>query len=126
MPVVARESNNFLFRTLQSIYVLCITAVRSKKTAFSLFRTLQSISVLCITATKGKTSQLCEPPRISQIAYPQAVLEQVESMRGIEEKRNGRYYLRYRYFGGATEFLGHVNRDLKIDFKKGIVGVLVT
>lgn len=47
-------------------------------------------------------------------------------MRGIEEKRNGRYYLRYRYAGGVTEFWGHVSRDLKIDFKKGIVGVPVT
>ncbi len=58
-----------------------------------------------------------------QTSYPHAVLERVESMRGIEEKRNGSYYLRYRHAGGVTEFWGHVSRDLKIDFKKGIVGV---
>ena len=59
-----------------------------------------------------------------QTAYPQAVLERVDSMRGIDEKRHGRYYLRYRHAGGVTEFWGHVARQLQIDFKKGIVGVV--
>lgn len=58
-------------------------------------------------------------------AYPQAVLERVESIRGVEEKRNGRYYLRYRYAGGVTEFWGHIAKQLKIDFKKGVVGVVL-
>jgi hypothetical protein len=60
-----------------------------------------------------------------QTAYPQAVLERVESMCGVDETRNGRYYLRYRYAGGVTEFWGHVGRELKIDFKKGVVGVVL-
>ena len=59
-----------------------------------------------------------------QAAYPQAVLERVDSMRGVDEKRNGRYYLRYRYAGGVTEFWGHVGKEPKLDFKKGSVGVV--
>jgi hypothetical protein len=60
-----------------------------------------------------------------QSAYLGAALERVESMRGVDEKRNGRYYLRYRYTGGVTEFWGHVGRELKIDFKKGVVVVVL-
>lgn len=60
-----------------------------------------------------------------QTAYPQAVLERVDSMRGVAETRNGRYYLRYRYAGGVTEFWGHVGKQPKLDFKKGIVGVVL-
>ncbi len=56
-------------------------------------------------------------------AYPQAALVRVESMRGVDEKRNGRYYLRYQHSGGTAEFWGHVTKQLKIDFKKGIIGV---
>lgn len=56
-------------------------------------------------------------------AYPQAALVRVKSMRGVDEKRDGRYYLRYKHAGGMTEFWGHISRELKIDFKKGIVGV---
>ena len=37
-------------------------------------------------------------------AYPGTQLERVESNRGVEEKRHGRFYLRYRYTGGVTEF----------------------
>ena len=58
-------------------------------------------------------------------AYPQAALVRVESMRGVDEKRNGRYYLRYQSAAGMTEFWGHVSRELKIDFKKGVVGVVI-
>lgn len=57
-----------------------------------------------------------------QAAYPSAALVRVDSMRGVEETRNGRYYLRYRYAGGVTEFWGHVGQQAKIDFKKGSVG----
>lgn len=56
-------------------------------------------------------------------AYQRASLVRVESMRGVDEKRNGRYYLRYQYAGGMTEFWGHVTKQPKIDFKKGIIGV---
>jgi hypothetical protein len=58
-------------------------------------------------------------------AYPEARLERVESMRGVDEHRQGRYYLRYCYAGGVTEFWGHVSRGRpKFDFKKGIVGIV--
>jgi hypothetical protein len=60
-----------------------------------------------------------------QAAYPGARLEWVESMRGMDEHREGRYYLRYHSASGATEFWGHVSRKPKIDFKKGRVGVVV-
>jgi hypothetical protein len=58
-----------------------------------------------------------------QAAYPGARLDHVESMRGIDEYRNGRYYLRYRYGSKAAEFWGHVGKVPKLDFTKGIVGV---
>jgi hypothetical protein len=58
-----------------------------------------------------------------QAAYPGAHLERVESMRGIDEHRNGRYYLRYRYGSSAAEFWGHLAKVPKLDFKKGLVGV---
>ena len=56
-------------------------------------------------------------------AYPGARLERVESMRGVDEHRHGRYYLRYRHASGVAEFWGHLAREPKFDFKKGIVGV---
>ena len=59
-----------------------------------------------------------------QAAYPDAALVRVDSMRGVEETRNGRYYLRYHHAGGMTEFWGHVGQQAKLDFKKGIVGVV--
>lgn len=60
-----------------------------------------------------------------QAAYPDAALVRVDSMRGVDEQRNGRYYLRYRHAGGVTEFWGHVGKQPKLDFKKGIVGVVL-
>ncbi|MFO1419521.1 MAG: hypothetical protein U1F59_00880 [Candidatus Competibacteraceae bacterium] len=77
------------------------------------------------TATVETVDQALRTTESFQTAYPQAVLERVESMRGVDEKRNGRYYLRYRYAGGVTEFWGHIGRELKIDFKKGVVGVVL-
>src|SRR5437016_6199548 len=57
-------------------------------------------------------------------AYPGARLERVESMRGEDEHRHGRYYLRYRHASGVAEFWGHLaHEEPKFDFKKGIVGV---
>ena len=57
-------------------------------------------------------------------AYPDARLERVESNRGVDEHRQGRYYLRYRHPAGVTEFWGHVSRKPTFDFKKGVVGVV--
>jgi hypothetical protein len=55
----------------------------------------------------------------------EASLEGVESMRGMDEYQEGRYYLRYHSASGATEFWGYVSRKSKVDFKKGRVGVVV-
>jgi hypothetical protein len=60
-----------------------------------------------------------------QAIYPDARLELVESMRGMDEHQEGRYYLRYHSASGATEFWGYVSRNPKLDFKKGRVGVVV-
>jgi hypothetical protein len=61
-----------------------------------------------------------------QAAYPGAKLVRVESNRGIAENRHGRYYLRYQYDHGATEFWGYLSRQPAFDFKKGVVGVVAT
>ena len=44
-----------------------------------------------------------------QAAYPGAKLERVESNRGVEERHQGRYYLRYHHDGGATGYPGLQN-----------------
>lgn len=61
-----------------------------------------------------------------QAAYPGAQLERVESNRGVQENRQGRYYLRYRYATGVTEFWGYVSTKPTFNFKKGVVGVVAT
>ena len=61
-----------------------------------------------------------------QAAYPGATLMRVESNRGVQENRQGRYYLRYHHDGGATEFWGHLSAKPKFDFKKGVVGIVAT
>ena len=59
-----------------------------------------------------------------QAAYPGARLERVDSNRGVAENRQGRYYLRYHYEHGATEFWGYLSTQPKFNFKKGVVGVV--
>jgi hypothetical protein len=61
-----------------------------------------------------------------QAAYPGATLVRVESNRGVADNRQGRYYLRYRYDTGATEFWGYLSRQPTFDFKRGVVGVVAT
>jgi hypothetical protein len=56
-------------------------------------------------------------------AYPGARLGCIDSMRGVNEHRHGRYYLRYQHAGGMAEFWGHVAKTPTFDFKKGVVGV---
>ncbi len=58
-----------------------------------------------------------------QTTYPHAQLVRVESNRGVNEHRQGRYYLRYQYTGGTAEFWGHVAKTASVDIKKGVVGV---
>ena len=61
-----------------------------------------------------------------QATYPGATLVRVDSNRGVQENRQGRYYLRYQYDHGATEFWGHLSPKPKFDFRKGIVGIVAT
>ena len=61
-----------------------------------------------------------------QAAYPGATLVRVESNRGVAENRQGRYYLRYQYDHGATEFWGYLSSKSKFDFRKGTVGLVAT
>ena len=61
-----------------------------------------------------------------QAAYHGAKLERVESNRGVQENRQGRYYLRYRYATGVAEFWGYVSTKPTFNFKKGVVGVVAT
>jgi hypothetical protein len=56
-------------------------------------------------------------------AYPGAQLTRVDSNRGVNENRHGRYYLRYQHAGEMTECWGHVAKTPTFDFKKGVVGV---
>jgi hypothetical protein len=53
--------------------------------------------------------------------YPNKKLERVESMRGIADSEEGRYYLRYQ---DGVEFWGHIGKAQHINFKKGIISVL--
>jgi hypothetical protein len=63
----------------------------------------------------------------AQHAYPEATLQRVDSMRGVSEHRHGRYYLRYHWAQGSTEFFGYLSpKQPTFDFKKGIVGVVAT
>ncbi|MER3554338.1 MAG: hypothetical protein C4331_08300 [Meiothermus sp.] len=57
-------------------------------------------------------------------AYPGAVLSRVEDMRDLDESNKGRYYLRYQVGDSATEFWGYVAKKPKLDFKRGLVGVV--
>lgn len=59
-----------------------------------------------------------------QAAYPGATLVRVDSNRGVADNRQGRYYLRYQYHTGATEFWGYVSATPKFDFRKGTVGIV--
>ena len=62
-----------------------------------------------------------------QQAYPEAALQRVDSTRGVPEHRHGRYYLRYQWAKGVTEFWGYLSpKQPTFDFKKGIVGVVAT
>jgi hypothetical protein len=62
-----------------------------------------------------------------QAAYPEAVLQRVDSMRGIQEHRHGRYYLRYHWAKGVAEFWGYLSpKQPAFDLKRRIVGVVAT
>ncbi len=58
-------------------------------------------------------------------SYPNAVLERIESLRAMPETSNGRAYLRYRFGTGVTEFWGRVSNRARINFRSGIVDVIL-
>ena len=58
-----------------------------------------------------------------QAAYPNAKLIRIDSNRGIKENEAGRYYLRYQYDKGITEFWGHHASNAYVDCDQGLVGV---
>src|SRR4051794_9110477 len=54
-----------------------------------------------------------------QKTYPGATLQRVDSMRGVSERRRGRYYLRYQWDKGVTEFWGYLSpKQPTFDFKR--------
>jgi hypothetical protein len=58
-------------------------------------------------------------------SYPEAVLERIESLRAMPETASGRAYLRYRFATGVTEFWGRVSNRSRINFRSGIVDVIL-
>lgn len=58
-------------------------------------------------------------------SYPEAVLERVESVQAMPENASGRYYLRYRFATGVTEFWGRVSSRARINFRSGNVDVII-
>jgi hypothetical protein len=58
-----------------------------------------------------------------QAAYPNAKLIRIDSNRGIKESEAGRFYLRYQYDKGITEFWGHHARSTYVDCDQGLVGI---
>jgi hypothetical protein len=58
-------------------------------------------------------------------SYPDAVLERIESLRAMPETSSGRAYLRYRFATGVTEFWGRVSNRARINFRSGIVDVIL-
>ena len=60
---------------------------------------------------------------VFQSAYPNAKLIRIDSNRGIKEGEAGRYYLRYQYDSGITEFWGHYASNTYVDCYQGLVGI---
>jgi hypothetical protein len=58
-----------------------------------------------------------------QAAYPNAKLIRIDSNRGIKESDAGRFYLRYHYDKGITEFWGHHAKRAYVDCDQGLVGI---
>ena len=58
-----------------------------------------------------------------QAAYPNAKLIRIDSNRGVKESEAGRYYLRYQYDSGITEFWGHYASSSYVDCEQGLVGI---
>ena len=107
---MARQSING-----QEVEVVIIAA--DGKTDFQAMLTEREV------ATVGAVDTLLRADTQFTTAYPAAQLVHVESNRGVNEHRQGRYYVRYQYDKGTAEFWGHVAKTPSLDFKKGVVGV---
>ncbi|HEY8159278.1 MAG TPA: hypothetical protein VIF10_11310 [Methylobacter sp.] len=60
---------------------------------------------------------------VFQSTYPNAKLIRIDSNRGIQEEEAGRYYLRYQYDAGITEFWGHHASSTYVDCDQGLIGI---
>ena len=60
-----------------------------------------------------------------QIEFPDAILEQVESMRGIQDFEDGRFYLRYKTAHNPLpiEFWGCLAKTPSVDWASGYIRV---
>lgn len=58
-------------------------------------------------------------------ACPKATLERIDSNRGLADRGEGRFYLRYSHQGkgGMAEFWGNTADVASVDIQKGIVSV---
>jgi len=77
--------------------------------------------------TVEAVDQVVRSNAVVQATYPEAALQRVDSMRGVPERRHGRYYLRYSWAKGTAEFWGYLSpKQPTFDVKKGTVGVVAT
>jgi len=58
-------------------------------------------------------------------AYPEARLIRIDSNRGLADRDEGRFYLRYQHKGkGVTaEFWGNVADSAQINMEQGLIGI---
>jgi hypothetical protein len=74
-------------------------------------------------ATLESLDRTLKSDPVFQTAYPNAKLIRIDSNRGIKEDEAGRYYLRYQYDSGITEFWGHYASSTYVDCDQGLVGI---
>ena len=55
--------------------------------------------------------------------YPAARLMRIDSNRGLTDRDEGRFYLRYQSSSGMAEFWGNVGDTVRVDVDQGIVVV---
>lgn len=58
-----------------------------------------------------------------QTACPDARLARIDSNRGLADRDEGRFYLRYQHQRGTVEFWGNVADAQKVDMEQGMVAV---
>lgn len=55
--------------------------------------------------------------------YLKAQLVRIDSNRGLNDRDEGRFYLRYKHIGGMAEFWGNVSDESQVDMERGIICV---